>query len=643
MLGFLLPKLAWLSLLALAPIVIHLLNRIRLRRVDFSSLRFLRDVKRERFNWLRLKELLLLIARTALLLFLFLGLSRPFLKHGLFGLRREVSAVLIIDDSYSMQYGSNADAAKQAAKAYLAQLTGTSEAAVLTASAAAEMPSSAQPPGLTRDVKALARDVDSIEMTFTGVDLAPAVEQAQALLEKAILPTREIVIFTDLQRRALASVPKIDGKPYALLVKDCGSADERNCAVTSVSAKERLPEPGKPVNLSATLHSFGSTDETRVVTLNGDGISESRTVSIPAGDDKTIDFVHEFTEPGSHAGFVSLDPDSLAADDQRFFALDIPSRLPVLIVGDSPEDTLYLSRALAPDTSGLFDVTTRLSPALRTVDLRRFKAVALVNPASLTAFDWQRVADYTRQGGGLLLALSRELKDKSFLSQYADFRAEMKPTGFVTIGKPDFRHPVLEIFNGHADLTLPRFFHYSKLVPGNANVLASFSDGSPWLLESKTDRVIIAASGLSLADNDLPFRALFVPLVSRLASYLAQEKLRRDFLVGDTIVTETPGIGLVQVKTPKGDYAVTPEQQAELRTVRFTQTDRPGVYTIGEEQYAVNVLSDEGDLFRMSDADLTRKNLVLLKDVRGRTSDLTNVFLLAAGLCLAAEMALLVL
>lgn len=643
MLGFLLPKLAWLSFFALAPIVIHLLNRIRLRRVNFSSLRFLREVKRERFNWLRLKELLLLIARTALLLFLFLGLSRPFLKHGLFGIRREVSAVLVIDDSYSMQYGSNADAAKQAAKAYLAQLTGSSEAAVVTASAAAAMPPSAQPPGLTRDLKTLTQGIDSIEMTFTGVDLAPAVEQAQAALEKAILPTREIVVFTDLQRRALAAVPKIEGKPYTLLVKDCGSAGERNCAVTSVLTRERLPEPGKPVSLSATLHNYGSADETRIVTLNSDGASESQTVSIPAGDDKTIDFNHQFTEPGTHPGFVALDPDSLAADDQRFFALDIPSRLPVLITGDSPEDTLYLSRALAPDTSGLFAVTTRLSPALGTVDLRRFKAVALVNPASLTAFDWQRVADYTQQGGGLLLALSRQLKDTSFLSRYAGFQAELKPNGFVTVEKPDFAHPVLEIFNGHADFTLPRFFHYSKLVPRNANVLASFSDGSPWLLESKTDRVIIAASGLSLADNDLPFRALFVPLVQRLTSYLAQEKLRRDYLVGDTIVAETPGIGLVQVRTPDEDYSVTPEQQAELRTVRFTRTDRPGIYTIGEDRYAVNVLSDEGDLTRMSDADLTRKNLVLLKDVRGRTSDLTNVFLLVAGLCLAAEMALLVL
>lgn len=641
MLGFLLPKLAWLSLLALAPIVIHLLNRIRLRRVDFSSLRFLHNVRRERFNWLRLKELLLLIARTALLLFLFLGLSRPFLKHGLFGIRREVSAVLIIDDSYSMQYGGNADQAKQAAKAYLAQLTGTSEAAVLTSRLAGQPVSRLE--GLTRDLRGLAHALDSIEPSYTAVDLAPAVEQAQALLDKAILPTREIVIFTDLQRRALAPVPKMEGKPYALLAKDCGRSEERNCAVTKVSAKDRLPEPGTPVSLNATLHNFGSADETRVVTLNAGGATESRTISIPAGDSKTIDFDRQFVEPGTHTGFVSLDSDSLATDDQRFFALDIPSRLPVLIVGDTPEDTLYLSRALAPDTSGLFAVRTRLSPALRTVDLRRFKAVALVNPASLTAFDWQRVADYTRQDGGLLLALSRELKDKSFLSQYAGFQAEMKPTGFVTIEKPDSRHPVLEIFKGHADLTLPRFFHYSKLVPLNASVLASFSDGSPWLLESKTDRVIIAASGLSLADNDLPFRALFVPLVHRLTSYLAREKLRRDYLVGDTIITEAPGIGLVQVKTPDQDYTVTPEQQAELRTVRFTRTDRPGIYTIGQEQYAVNVLSDEGDLTRMSDADLAKKNLVLLKDIRGRTSDLTNAFLVLAGLSLVAEMLLLVL
>jgi len=642
MLGFLLPKLAWLSMLALLPVVIHLLNRIRLRRVDFSSLRFLRDVKRERFNWLRLKEVLLLIARTAMLLLLFLGLSRPFLKQGLFGIRREVSAVLIIDDSYSMQYGAYAEQAKQAAKTYLARLTGTSEAAIITASAGSLAPLLSRSL-LTRDLKSLARAVDSIETSYLAVDLAPAVEQARALLDKAILPTREIVIFTDLQRRALAPVPAIEGKPYALLARDCGSSDWRNCAVVSVASRERLPEPGQPLSLSSTVRNFGASDETRVITLSTGGATESRAVLIPAGDEKTINFERQLNEPGTHSGSVALDTDSLPVDDRRFFALDIPSRLPVLVVGDAAEDTLYLSRAMAPDTNGFFRVTTRLSPALRTVDLRRFKAVALVNPVSLTAFDWQRVADFAEQGGGVLVALSREPKDKSFLSRYVSFGAEMKPTGFVTIEKLDSRHPVLEAFKDRADFSLPRFFRYTRLSPENAEVLAGFSDGTPYLLESKSDRVMVVASGLSLADNDLPFRALFVPLMHRVLSYLSQQQLRHDFLVGDTITARVPGLGLVPVRTPSGEYSVTPEQQAEARTVRFAATNEPDVYTIGEQQYAVNVLSEEGNLTRMPEPELAKKNLQLFKDARGRTSDLTNAFLLIAGLCLALEMLLLVL
>ena len=57
----------------------------------------------------------------------------------------------------------------------------------------------------------------------------------------------------------------------------------------------------------------------------------------------------------------------------------------------------------------------------------------------------------------------------------------------------------------------------------------------------------------------------------------------------------------------------------------------------------MNVLSDEGDLTRVPESELTRKNLQLFKDARGRTSDLTNAFLLIAGLFLALEMLLLVL
>jgi hypothetical protein len=656
MIGFLLPKLAWLALFALGPVVIHLLNRIRLRRVEFSSLQFLREVKRERFNWLRLKEILLLIARTAVLLFLFLGLSRPFLKSGLFGVKREVSAVLILDDSYSMRYGSASDRMMQEAKTYLSQLTGTSEAAILTSSQASHLdPLSLKPlsslfpaTALSRDIRHLISAVDSTGVSYTGADLASAVEQAKEMLADATLPQREIVIFTDLQKRAVNPIPAGTDKRINVLVRDCGTADWQNCAVTEASDRERLVQPGKPVNLSAKVRNFGSTAQTRTVTLKIDGATESRNVSIPPGDEKTVDFEKQVLEPGQHAGQVSIDHDSLTVDDERAFVVTIPDRLPVLLVGDAPDDIAYLSRALAPESTGFFEVATRLSANLRTADLRRFRVVGLINTASLTGFDWQRVEDYVRQGGSVFIALGREPREKTFLSQFVSYQAEMKPAGFVTMDKVDYTHPILEAFQGRADVSVPRFFRYAHIEPAHANVLARLSDGSPYIVESRQDRVIIASSDLRLEDNDLAFKALFVPLMHRIFSYLGQEQTSRRYVVGDVITVSAPTIGLLKVKTPEAEYNLTPgvgttDSGPRVPFISFRGTEIPGIYQFGNNLCAVNLLNDEGELTRVSEPDLAKKNLILMKDAQGKKSDLTNLLLMLSALFLIAEMLIIVL
>ena len=57
--GFSAPSLLPLTALAAIPVVIHILSRLRLKRAEFPSLLLLTTVKRERFSWLRIKELLL--------------------------------------------------------------------------------------------------------------------------------------------------------------------------------------------------------------------------------------------------------------------------------------------------------------------------------------------------------------------------------------------------------------------------------------------------------------------------------------------------------------------------------------------------------------------------------------------------------
>lgn len=69
---------------AFAPLIIHLLNRQKVRTVQFSSLRFLRDLQKTKMRRLKLRQALLLIIRTLIVVFLVLAFARPTIKGDAF-------------------------------------------------------------------------------------------------------------------------------------------------------------------------------------------------------------------------------------------------------------------------------------------------------------------------------------------------------------------------------------------------------------------------------------------------------------------------------------------------------------------------------------------------------------------------------
>ena len=62
---------------AAIPIVVHLFNFRRPKTVDFSSLRFLREVERQSMRRVRIRQWLLLALRTLAILFLVLAFAQP--------------------------------------------------------------------------------------------------------------------------------------------------------------------------------------------------------------------------------------------------------------------------------------------------------------------------------------------------------------------------------------------------------------------------------------------------------------------------------------------------------------------------------------------------------------------------------------
>src|SRR5690242_1188080 len=92
---------------ATGPVVIHLLNRRRFRAVSWAAMDFLREAVKRNRRILKLRDILLLILRTAAVLLFGLALARPYFATvggAQANLGQPVHAILLIDNSMSMGY-----------------------------------------------------------------------------------------------------------------------------------------------------------------------------------------------------------------------------------------------------------------------------------------------------------------------------------------------------------------------------------------------------------------------------------------------------------------------------------------------------------------------------------------------------------
>ena len=95
---------------ALIPLLIHLFNKQKTKKIKFSSLRFLKKLEKRRLKKVKIYQILLIIIRTLLIIFLILAFARPTFA-GAWSILQEPStnttAVVILDDGLSMrQYDS---------------------------------------------------------------------------------------------------------------------------------------------------------------------------------------------------------------------------------------------------------------------------------------------------------------------------------------------------------------------------------------------------------------------------------------------------------------------------------------------------------------------------------------------------------
>ena len=635
---------------SLVPLIIHLLHRRRAQTIPFSTIMLLKESKLRVSTRIRLKELLLLLLRMLVVALVALALSKPLAKFSSWHwaeARRNVA--LIIDNSYSMNYGEfpPLQKAKQAAFILLDSLKKGDRALLLTSSQAGGTI-------LSVDFKGLKEEIENIEIYHRKTSLPRLLKQAQESLAAFPPATREIYILSDMQKLNWQGWEQDPGDSplatslslspdYPLILGDMGQENCWNISIKDV----RIKSMGREAEFSVGMENFSDREISARILLREEErqLLEQR-VLLSAYSQERIT-LKQIYEPGIHKGTIMLESDPLKEDNVWHYCIDTLPAVSVLIVNGahSPlsyiDETFYLRSALNPhgDNNFYLQIDEIRSWPPKRVTLSQYKELksylviiwANVDFKGVRQSDLTPLKDFLTSGGNLVIfagdnadvaTYNRLLydEDKILPGELLFFwGSEENKERTFHLTRIDYRKALFEIFRNpeYGNLSQVQFYKCVAVREDpQAQVLASFSGGYPALLEKEYQKgkVFLFTSTCDTDWSDFPLHTTYLPFLHRLIETMREsEEKEKSYFVGDTVkialkekVTSPPNY---RILNPRGEGE---EVSFAENNLVYTNPRYPGVYTLLKNErelshFAVNSVREESNLQRIRREELEKK------------------------------------
>lgn len=416
------------------PVLVHLLSRWRVRRLELGTMRFLQEIVRDGAQRRRIRRWLLMFTRAALVVLLALLFARPFLPERV---RRDGDRlrIVLIDRSASMGMQGNDGRLVDDAIGAAAELNSElgSDADVWWA-------------WFDRHVQPLPSETDrpSAPRALVGdTNYFAALSWARDRIDAHPESLSDVVLVTDLQQSGFAvdtlTAGTLEFPPDVLVhVVDVGRPAANNLAISGVTAPALRTNTDQEFEFFATLFNYGSLPF-EDVPLSASAFDGMRTVrlkkrvNVPSGQAAEVTFRFAGLGAGTWQLTLSLDvEDDLAADNRRFTAIEVAEPIRVLVFdsGSSDEgafaESFFLATALrqsgrarqiddgtfgesaAAESGSNFgrfraEVVYAGDESAPPLDARSTPLVVVADAGAVSATRIRQLETYVRSGGKLLV------------------------------------------------------------------------------------------------------------------------------------------------------------------------------------------------------------------------------------------------
>ena len=619
---FLFPEFLFALLAVLIPVLIHLFNFRKFRKVYFSNVSFLKEIQIESSSARKLKNRLLLVCRVLAIVFLVLAFAQPYLAgEGGSGVVQSQTVVSVyIDNSYSMELhnpeGSLLEEAKRRAREIASAHSINDRFQLITNDLEGRHQRLV-------DYETFLSAIDEVKISALSRRVDEITRRQEELLQKSPGATKNVYLISDFQKNMLSTPPqKRDSSINYHLVK-IRAAAESNVSVDSLWFISPVHRPGESERLVVRIKNNSEAKVDNVpLKLLVDGQQKALgTLSLGPRGIQTDTLSFSGSREGWRRAEVSITDYPVTFDDRFLFTFHVRALVPVLVV-NSNAPSKYLEALYKAEPS--FSVREYKAGNINYAEISNYSFIIVNGTEFMTVELAEQLKRYVENGGHLMiypdltpgLAGLRLLTQKLGIDVPQSINTDPARVGSVSLTDPLFKG-VFEKLPRNPDLPVAsKYVMYSRSNRSGKNEIMTFQGGRAFINRYSLGKgkILLSAVPLDEEASNLVRHSFFVPLMYQ-SVFLSLQDKPLAYTIGQDAFIQVNRVFLSAnqiLKMRAGDVEIIPEiRQTEEGTRLFVadQVREQAYYEIvkGDSLIAVAAFNDnrrESDLSFSSEKDL---------------------------------------
>ncbi|MBL0049401.1 MAG: BatA and WFA domain-containing protein [Bacteroidetes bacterium] len=517
-----------LSALAI-PIIIHLFNFRKFKRIYFTNVKFLREIKQETQSKSQLKHLLVLLARMLALAFLVFAFAQPFIPQTkTTQLSNEEAVSIFIDNSFSMdaqgKAGSLLEQAKKTAVEILAAYKPSDRFQLLTNDFEAKHQRL-----LTKEE--FLESLQEIKSSARVKSVSEVLSRQADLLAASPTKSKCAYVISDFQKSNFSLSNVTPDTALKVRLIPIQSNSRNNLFIDSCWFETPSRQLNKPEVLTVRVTNVSdvAVENAPIKLFLNKKQKALASFSLDANTSAEVKLTFTCKEIGIQNAQVQLTDFPVTFDDSYYFSFEVAPKIHVLAINGLTENN-SISTLFKNDS--VFTLSNAFEKNIDYSSLQKNELIVLNELTTVSSGLSQELNKFVSKGGSLLVFPAIEMD----LVSYQNFLSPL-PANYFTgldtartrVDKINFAHPLYAgVFDKKrkptANIDLPIVHqHYvlNKASHSNLEYLLKMQNGDVFIGKNKVvkGQVYVCSVPLDARFSNLTKHAMFVPTLYNIALY----------------------------------------------------------------------------------------------------------------------------